>query len=281
MVRTMPMYSWIYYHNLDPFIIQFTERFGIRWYGMAYVVAFFIALFMVRWQIKRGWCDLPLEKSEDYLLTLALWGVVGGRIGYVFMYAMPRFLDNPLYLVKIWQGGMSIHGGLLASAIGVYWFSWKHELSFWDLTDASSLASPPGLFFGRIANFINGELWGRPTNGDWGVVFPRADYIYEGPPIPRHPSQLYEAFLEGIVLLVILWFVRKWSETPGLTTVFFAGGYAVLRFIAEFFRAPDPHLGYEWLGLTRGHWYSVGLFLLAIVLYYFINQYRGSRLSRP
>ncbi|MFB6226875.1 MAG: prolipoprotein diacylglyceryl transferase, partial [bacterium] len=181
---------------------------------------------------------------------------------------------DPLYVVRIWEGGMSIHGGVAGAVLGIIWFARKNDYPAWRLLDAGAITTPPGLFFGRIANFINGELWGRPTDGSWGVVFPKAP----GPDVPRHPSQLYEALLEGPVLFALLYYVLKRSKIDGVTASFFLLGYGSLRFLVEFYRAPDPFIGYEFLGMTRGQEYSLIFVLVGLIILYLRRRWTRSEL---
>lgn len=257
----------IWYHELDPFLIRFGENFGIRWYGLAYLAGFFAAYGLLIWQSRRGWLDLSAEKISDFVFTVALVGVLGGRVGYVFLYGFEDFLDDPVTIIKIWEGGMSIHGGIAGGVIGAWLATRKEKVSFRAVTDALALSAPPGLMFGRLANFINGELWGRATDGTWGVIFPASPAGPEGILIPRHPSQLYQAGLEGPLLFAVLYFVRKYSRTPGATGMAFLMAYSVFRFFVEFYRAPDPHLGFLWLGLSRGQIYSVVIFAVGLIGY--------------
>lgn len=156
---------------------------------------------------------------------------------------------------------MSIHGGVIGAVLGIVWFARRTDTVFLKLTDAAAFGTPPGLFFGRIANFINGELWGRPTGSDWGVIFPGASDS-----VPRHPSQLYEAILEGPVLLLVLYWIYRSTDEDGYLSGGFMIGYGVLRFFVEFYRAPDPHLGYELLGMTRGQEYSLVFILIGLIV---------------
>lgn len=260
--------NWIYHHDLSPFIIKFTEGIGIRWYGFAYLLGFFIGYLILKRMVRDRYLTLDSDEQLDLLLTVALSGILGGRLGYVLLYGLQFVAVDPLYPVRIWQGGMSIHGGVLGAVIGMYWYTRSQNVSFFRVSDVAALATPPGLFFGRIANFINGELWGRPTNGEWGVVFPRAG----GDGVPRHPSQLYEAVVEGPLLLVfLLWIYSKFPEKGYLSSAFMIG-YGVVRFFVEFTRAPDPHIGYEFLGMTRGQEFS--LLFVAIGVGLWIYHFR-------
>lgn len=254
----------VYHHDIDPFLIQFWDGFGIRWYGLAYLLGFLIGYLILTRVLAGDRIQLTGEEAGDFVLVVALSGVAGGRVGYVLLYGLTFFMDDPFYLFRIWEGGMSIHGGVLGAVIGVAWFAYRNNIPFFRLSDAAAFGTPPGLFFGRLANFINGELWGRPTDGNWGVVFPSAPGS-----APRHPSQLYEALMEGPLLMALLVWIYQTTDRDGYLSAGFLMGYGVLRFVVEFYRAPDPHIGFELFGMTRGQEYSlifivVGLLLLPV-----------------
>ncbi len=289
-----------YLHNLDPFIFRVSENVGPRWYGMAYVLAFMSGYALMTWLSKRGYADIAKTQVSDFITWAALFGVMlGGRLGYVLFYK-PEMLGDPLSIVKIWEGGMSAHGGIIGLVLFTLYYSRKHRMSWTNLGDNLCVVAPLGLFFGRCANFINGELYGRPTNVAWAVQFPKellemgdvaqqeravalaravdpaltsaADVVAALPTnpqiegvlrsvlTPRHPSQIYEALLEGVLLFLILWFVRTRTRQPnGVITGLFLGGYAIFRIIAEQFREPDA----EMIGVfTRGQFYSIFLVIL-------------------
>lgn len=265
----LPIYGvlMLTFPEIDPVIFSI-GGFGIRWYSMAYIVGLIAA-----WRIiirlnaapRPGFASVATKDQIDDLLTWMILGVViGGRFGYVFFYGFERFLADPLWLFKAWEGGMSFHGGFLGVVVATWWFCRRNQLDLWRLSDQIALVAPIGLFLGRCANFINGELFGRVAHDvPWAMVFPN------GGPDPRHPSQLYEAGLEGLVLglvLIIAW-KRQQSANPGggLVGIFLAG-YGASRFIVEFFREPDAHLGLLGLGLTMGQWLSTPMILLGIWL---------------
>ncbi|MEY2494224.1 MAG: phosphatidylglycerol---prolipoprotein diacylglyceryl transferase [Verrucomicrobiota bacterium] len=289
-----------YLHNLDPFIFRLWGNVGPRWYGMAYVLAFVFAYLLLRVLSRRGYLDLSQAALGDFVTWVALFGVmIGGRIGYVLLYK-PEMLRDPLSILRVWEGGMSSHGGILGVVVFTLIYSRRHKLPWTNPGDNLCVAAPIGLFLGRCANFINGELYGRITAVPWAVQFPKelldpqnadeadralaacqqidpslrsvesiveaartnptiAD-ILRGIITPRHPSQLYEALLEGVVLFGILWFVRTRFRTPnGFITGVFLVVYSILRIIVENFREPDASL----VGpLTRGQFFS--LFTIAI-----------------
>jgi len=287
-----------YLHDLNPLIFRIYDNVGPRWYGLAYVLAFISSYLLFFWLAKRGFADLPAERVGDFITGCALFGVIiGGRLGYVFFYK-PEMLREPLSILRVWEGGMASHGGMLGLLLFTFYYSHRHKVSWTNLGDNLVVTAPIGLFFGRCANFINGELYGRITNLPWAMQFPKelldhpaeADRaiatcaqidpslttpdaiigaVYRQPKVatalrsiltPRHPSQLYEAFFEGIVLFAVLWFVRTRTRQPnGVLTGLFFVLYAIFRIVIEYFREPDAAL----IGpFTRGQFFS--FFLIAI-----------------
>ncbi len=246
---------------------------AIRWYSLAYLLGIVAAWLLTLKMIKRY--DLPLSKQqiEDAVFFTTLGIILGGRLGYVLFYGGDFFWHNPLQILAIWHGGMSFHGGAIGAVLGLFYTAYTRKINFWLLTDLAALFAPIGLFLGRIANFVNDELWGRVTNVPWAVRFP------SGGGLPRHPSQLYEAFLEGVVIfavLNILWRMPKIREKRGLVSSLFVLMYAVFRFLVEYVRQPDEQLGFLWLGLTMGQWLSVPIFLLGVFLF-FVFCFRPSK----
>jgi phosphatidylglycerol:prolipoprotein diacylglycerol transferase len=245
------------YPDIKPEIFSIGP-FAVRWYALAY-----IAGLVIGWQIMRRVCTQPPkvlspEKIDDFLLWAALGVILGGRIGYVLFYKPSFFLENPSQIVMLWEGGMSFHGGLLGVITAILAFSFKNGISPFLLSDLVALVTPIGLFFGRIANFINGELWGRPSDVPWAMIFPR------GGPMPRHPSQLYQATFEGILLfslVLVVWRFTDGRKRPGLITGTFCMGYAVARIVGEIFREPDSFLGF-----LVGDWLTMGMLLSLPVL---------------
>jgi phosphatidylglycerol:prolipoprotein diacylglycerol transferase len=289
-----------YVHNLDPFIFRITGNVGPRWYGMAYVLAFVFAWLLLRVLSRRGYLDLPVSALGDFVTWVALFGVmVGGRLGYVLFYK-PEMLRDPVSILRVWEGGMSSHGGIIGVVVFTLIYSRRRKLPWTNPGDNLCVVAPIGLFLGRMANFINGELYGRISSVSWAVQFPKEmldsangdeaaralaaaqqidpslrsfDAIIDGVrtnpriadalrPIlsPRHPSQIYEGLLEGVVLFAILWVVRTRFRTPnGFITGLFLICYSVLRIIVENFREPDAPL----VGMfTRGQFFS--FFTIAI-----------------
>tara|TARA_R100000027_G_scaffold62209_1_gene54161 strand:+ start:17088 stop:17912 length:825 start_codon:yes stop_codon:yes gene_type:complete len=256
-------------HDLGPYLVKFPEGFpidGIRFYGVAYLLGFIIGIGLLILYRKKD--RSPLKPGEELdLLTYLLVGVIaGGRIGYVLLYDWPAFVSDPLILFAVWKGGMASHGGMIGVILAVLVFARRRKVPFLTITDLCATAAPVGLFFGRIANFVNGELWGRQTSVPWAVLFPDSppDPI-TGEITPRHPSQLYQAFGEGILLFAWLQW-RFWKNphlTPGRLSAEFLIGYGIVRFCTEFVREPDASLI---LGLTRGQFYSLPLFLVGGIL---------------
>jgi phosphatidylglycerol:prolipoprotein diacylglycerol transferase len=244
--------------EIDPVIVQIGPL-AIHWYGLAYVAGILIGWYYARrlaMNVTLWRNDTPavtLQQLDDFLLWAAGGIVLGGRIGYILFYDLNSVLANPIRALEIWNGGMSFHGGFLGTTLAMILFARKNKIALWSLFDIVAAVVPIGLFFGRIANFINGELWGRLSSMPWAIVFPT------GGPFARHPSQLYEAVLEGLVLLSVLaWFIyrRQALKSPGLVTGIFVLGYALSRIFVEFFREPDAQIGY-----LAGGWLTMGMLL--------------------
>jgi phosphatidylglycerol:prolipoprotein diacylglycerol transferase len=270
----MPTFA-IAFPMIDPVALQLGPL-SVKWYGLAYVVG----LLGGWWYARRLVSTEPLwggrarpkaEELDDMLLFVALGVVLGGRLGFVLFYDLPRYLDRPQDIVAIWQGGMSFHGGLIGAATGLWLFARRRGYPALSVFDLAAAVVPIGLFLGRIANFINAELWGRPApDVPWAMVFPNAG------PLPRHPSQLYEALGEGILLFILLAVLVRAGglKRPGLVAGVFGMGYAVARIVCEFFREPDPQLGFLFGssvdalsgGITMGMVLSLPLFLAGLVL---------------
>ena len=240
---------------------------GIHWYGLMYVMAFLSAFFLARAQTKRQHKDWNYEQIDDLLFFGGMGVILGGRIGYVLFYSFPDFLSDPLMLFKVWQGGMSFHGGLLGVLVAMAFFNRKYKKGFFNIMDFVAPLIPLGLGFGRIGNFINGELWGKTTDLPWGMIFPSADNL------PRHPNPLYEAILEGLVLFIILWWFSAKPRARMATTALFCFGYGGFRFMIEFVRVPDAHLGYiAWNWLTMGQILTLPLIITGLVLVFYCRR---------
>lgn len=240
------------YPHIDPvlFSIGFIQ---IRWYSLAYIFGFVIGLWLAK-RLLAVWEKPPYtkEQMDDAILWIALGGIIGGRLFYIFVYNPGLWRD----FYKVWEGGMAFHGGILGAFIGIFLYARKMKTSFASLLDIVSVVSPLGIMFGRLANFINSELWGRITTFPLGMVFPN------GGDLPRHPSQLYQAGLEGLLLLILLYSVavRGGLKKPWLMSGLFGMGYGLFRFMGEFFREPDPQLGFLWGGATMGQLLSLPVF---------------------
>ncbi len=253
---------WV--HDMSPFLIRFTENFGVRYYGLAYVLGFVWTWRMLRLCRRKGKSPLNAEQEAAAFYALLAGVVLGARLGYFLLYDAGILLSRPWVVFKIWEGGMSSHGGFIGIALAVGWVSKKHKTGYWRLADLLSSFGPLVLFIGRLANFINGELWGKVTTVPWAVIFPQS--AAAGVPAeliaPRHPSQLYEAFGEGLLLFICAQ-MRFWksgvTERPGRLTGETLIFYSLARIICEQFREPDAPLI---SGLSRGTFYS--LFLLAL-----------------
>jgi phosphatidylglycerol---prolipoprotein diacylglyceryl transferase len=247
---------------IDPVLVAIGP-FAIRWYALAYVVGILIGWRYARGLAARGESPLTPVLLDDFVTWAVVGIVLGGRLGYILFYDLGAYLEQPLKIFFLWEGGMSFHGGLLGMITAMALFARRHRLRFFHLTDPVAAATPIGLFLGRLANFINGELYGRPTDVPWAMVFPRDQPLQ----LPRHPSQLYEAGLEGILLFIFLFIaVRRFRalRKPGMESGLFLVGYGVCRIIAEYFRQPDIQLGYLIGGTTMGQLLSLPMIAFGI-----------------
>ena len=274
-----------YLHDLSPFVFKIGS-WGPRWYGVAYVLSFAVAFWLYRWLARRKYTDMPEEKVGDFITYAAIFGVMlGGRVGWILFYGLRQTHDSPWWPLQVWEGGMSSHGGILALVLFTWWYSRTHKLSWTGIGDSLCVVACAGLFLVRCANFINGELYGKPAGEPggqasvpWAVIFP-TELETDAPPLelikhdaavrehlrailpPRHPSQIYEALLEGAFLFTVLWLLRTRARLPrGVITGVFFILYAMLRIIGEIFRVPDPawHLG----PLSAGQALSLGMFVI-------------------
>ena len=248
--------------DIDPVALHLGPL-QIRWYGLMYLFGFATGWLLARKRAKNPASGWTPAQVDDFITWCVMGLVIGARLGYVLFYDLGVYLKDPLAIFQIWQGGMSFHGGLLGLCAVVWLFGRRHGKSFLQIADFLAPLAPPGLFFGRIGNFINGELWGAPTSLPWGVLFP--DPRAGG--VPRHPSQLYEAGLEGLVLFTIVWIFSSKKRPIGAVTGCFLIFYGLFRFCMEFIREPDPQLGYLALGwLTMGQLLSVPMMLAGLWL---------------
>ncbi|NOX99895.1 MAG: prolipoprotein diacylglyceryl transferase [Verrucomicrobia bacterium] len=308
------MIAEYYLHNLDPVLIQFTEKLAIRWYGLAYVLSFMLAFLLLRQLVRKGYSELKEDQVADFITFSALFGVMlGGRMGYMLFYDFDRFIHAPWIFFYVLNGGMASHGGILGLVIFTWFYARRHKLSWMGVGDNLVVVAPIGLFLVRLANFINGELYGRVTTVSWAMKFPGEIYDMTSMRIqelldktgmpnpaailvanregdaavqavlreflePRHPSQFYEAGLEGLVLFTILLLVRlRWKKLyHGVLTGLFFIFYAVFRILAENFREPDAALI---LGLPRGQFYS--LFMILIGTAFIVAALKKKRLNQP
>ena len=294
-MKSRPRVPAYYLHDLSPFVIELSNDFilrqfghsvGVHWYGLAYVVSFLLGGWLYQWLARRGYTDLPVGQVSDFITWAAVFGVMlGGRLGWSLFYWMPErgldyVLKHPLELFKVWEGGMSSHGGILGLVLFTLWWSWRKKVSWTSIGDSLVVVAPIGLLVVRLANFINGELYGRragvpggAASVPWAMLFPK-ELGPDEPPLaaiqhdeatrtwlrevlaPRHPSQLYEALLEGVVLFTALWLLRTRCRVPrGVLTGAFFILYAVLRIVGEFFREPDPAWSVGWI--SAGQFLSI------------------------
>jgi phosphatidylglycerol:prolipoprotein diacylglycerol transferase len=245
---------------------------AVRWYGLMYLLAFALALVLGRYRIRvQPWLNLARRDLDDMLFVGVLGVVLGGRLGYILFYKPLEYLYDPIRIFFVWEGGMSFHGGFLGVILAMWWFARSRQSHWFEVTDFVAPLVPLGIGAGRIGNFINGELWGRASDVSWAMVFPQADQV------PRHPSQLYEFALEGLVLFAIVWlYSRRWRPVGAVSAVFLIG-YGTLRFVVEFTREPDSFLGLLALGLSMGQWLSVPMIIGGIVMLVWANRPALSR----
>lgn len=266
--RINPMFLLITYPVFDPVAISLGPI-VIRWYALAYIGGIVLGWLYARALLKSeklwgGPAPISVVQLDDFILWVTIGIIFGGRIGYVLFYNPDYFIHHPAQILQLWNGGMSFHGGFMGCVAAVVLFCRRHGLPILSLGDVATAVGPIGLFLGRIANFINSELWGRPADPDlpWAMVFPN------GGPLPRHPSQLYEAMLEGIVLFTVLAVMIRFGalKRPGLVLGSFVSLYAMARIAAEFFREPDPQLGFLWGGLTMGMLLSIPMVIAGLII---------------
>lgn len=255
--------SFLVFPNIDPIIVSLGPL-HVRWYGLMYLVGFVAAYLLAHKRLEQT------QWNKDQLGDLLFWSfvgvIIGGRVGYVLFYQFGLFLDDPTYLVKIWTGGMSFHGGLLGVLAAMYWRAKKMNATFLQVGDFVAPLVPIGLGAGRIGNFLNAELWGRTTDVPWAIIFPNAGNL------PRHPSQLYEFALEGVLLFIILWLYSAKRRPVGAVSGLFLLGYGAFRFFVEYFRQPDAHIGLYNSGLSQGQ--LLCLPMIALGIWLIVRAYR-------
>jgi phosphatidylglycerol:prolipoprotein diacylglycerol transferase len=248
--------------------------FAIRWYGLMYLLAFALVIVLGRMRAQKSMLTGWRTQDVDDMLYYGVFGVIlGGRLGYVLFYKPLYYLAHPLEIAAVWQGGMSFHGGFLGVLVAMAFYARSRHKRWLDVMDFVAPLVPLGLAAGRLGNFINAELWGRPTDGTWGMVFPTVDAL------PRHPSQLYELTLEGLVLFALLWWYSQRRRPMGAVSGLFLVGYGTARFISEFAREPDVFLGYLALGLTMGQWLSLPMVIAGFAM--MVWAYRNAGKAEP
>ncbi len=264
------------YPQIDPVAISLgtIELFGktlgpidIHWYGLMYLFAFTAAWILGTYRAKQAHSPVSKAQMEDLIFYGAMGVVLGARVGYILFYNFGQFLDNPVILFKVWEGGMSFHGGLLGVIIAMQMYSKKINRSFVDVMDFVAPLVPVGLGFGRMGNFIGGELWGRQTDVPWGMVFPK-----DPEALIRHPSQLYQSFFEGLVLFLILFFFSRKPRPRYTVCSLFLIFYGLFRFGVEFVREPDAHIGYVFGWMTRGQILSIPMIVIGAIIFYYAYQ---------
>ena len=255
--------AYMTFPQIDPILFELGPL-AIRWYALAYVAGIFLGWWLLKRLSDQNSPPLLNQKALDDVIIYAIFGIIlGGRFGYVMFYNLPYYMQHPLEALKIWQGGMSFHGGLLGVTLAMLLFAYRFKIHALKLADLLAVVAPIGLFFGRIANFINGELWGRATDVPWAMIFPT------GGNIPRHPSQLYEAALEGGLLFIILLSLASFTnirEKTGMLMGLFLMGYAVTRGFVEQYREPDQQIGFLWDAMTMGQLLSMPMLIIGALL---------------
>ncbi len=249
----------IAFPHIDPVFLRIGPL-AFRWYGMMYAISFVSALFLIRTVALRKKLKITHDQISDLMLYVALGVILGGRVGYVLFYNFMFYLENPSKIIAVWEGGMSFHGGMIGAIVGGILYCRKQKLPVYEVADVAIVSVPIGLGLGRIGNFINGELFGRATDLPWCMVFPG------GGDVCRHPSQLYQAALEGAVLFAILWFLSKKQMAHGVVFWSFILFYGIFRFVAEFAREPDAHIGLTAEVLSRGQLLSLPMIILGIMM---------------
>jgi len=252
--------------DLKPEIVHIWGPFGIRWYALAYITGLLGGWSYVRWLVDRAPFAMAKQQVDDFVVWATAGVVLGGRLGFVLFYKPGYYLEHPLEALHVWEGGMSFHGGALGVILAIILYSIRHKLSLLAVGDVVCVAQPLGQMFGRLANFVNGELYGRPAGDDvpWAMIFPT-----DPTQLPRHPSQLYEASLEGLFMLLalhLLWRCEAMRLKPGTLAGLFLAGYGLTRIICEFFREPDSYLGFLWGGATMGQLLSIPLVIVGASL---------------
>lgn len=254
--------------DIDPVFFRLGPL-AFRWYGLMYIIGFVAAYFIISLGVKQRDIKLTRDDIADLVFTVALGIILGGRFGYILFYNLSFYLEQPLKLFAIWEGGMSFHGGVTGALVAGWWYVRKRSIPFFRIADVGFMAGPVGLFFGRIGNFINGELYGRVTSAPWGVVFPG------GGALPRHPSQLYEAMLEGPLLLLVMMLVSRRNPPDGTVFWTFFAGYGLFRSIVELFREPDAQIGLFYGSVSMGQLLSFPMFVFGMIMIIRLHKSRA------
>ena len=249
--------------QFDPIAVQ-AGPLAVHWYGLMYLIGFTLFYLLGLYRCRQEWRGITKANLEDLLFVGMVGVIVGGRLGFVLLYQPEYYLTHPLEIFAVWQGGMSAHGGFIGVILALFYFAWRNKKSILTVGDFVAPLVPLGFFFGRLGNFINGELWGRVASADlpWSMIFPQA-----GDGVPRHASQLYEATLEGLVLFFVVWIYSIKKRPAGAVSGLFLFGYGLARFVVEFFREPDSYLGLQALDLSRGQWLSLPMIIIGAGLW--------------
>ncbi len=267
------------YPKIDPVLFSIGPI-HVRWYGVMYVLGFISCYFLLQKQERSKQIGLIGTAAQDLVFYLAVGVIAGGRLGYILFYEymdLWAYIKDPLEIIATWHGGMSFHGGLIGCVISVWIFSRRSKMPFAAVADSAIVTCPIGLGLGRLGNFINGELLGRPSDLPWAILFPDAP-AWTGGPVPRHPTQLYEALAEGPLLFIIMWSLRKKQFKDGMMIAFFLLFYGILRFIIEFFKEPDPPpLGYLFTYFTMGQVLCIGMIAAGVLLILYLNRKATAR----
>ena len=264
-VSRQPWFAMLTYPNFDPIIVSLGPL-HLRWYGLMYVIGYSATYFLVAKQMKQRGLAVWQKHFENLNFALILGLIVGARLGYAFFYNASYYVEHPLEILAVWQGGMSFHGAVLGTLVGGVFYCLRNGLNFWEGADLYVVTIPIGLGFGRIGNFINGELFGRVSDLPWAMAFPN------GGPLGRHPSQIYESVLEGFVLFTLLWCLKEKRWPAGSMLACFLFFYGIFRSFVELFREPDPQLGFLWQGLTMGQLLSSCMILAGIIIFFLRKQ---------
>ena len=252
--------SVLHHPDIDPIAFSLGPL-AVRWYGLMYLVGFLGGWWLGMRRVAQGLSPLTRQQVEDIVFPIVLGVILGGRLGYVFLYKPDYYLARPLEILAVWQGGMSFHGGMLGVMLAMWLAGRRYRIEFLKMTDFVAPLVCVGIAAGRFGNFINGELWGRVTDVPWGMVFRHAG------PLPRHPSQLYEFALEGVLLFILLWWFTSKPRPGGQASALFLIGYGLLRFIVEFYREPDSYIGFLALGFTYGQWLCAVMLVAGVGLF--------------